>query len=119
VKDTQPFTYLFDDKEKSLTFEYKMDKKEDVSFNLVGPTNELNLYVLNEKKPAATEKKDWKEAELSSDGFIKFSKDSLKGLDFVIKVEKRTEFQNKYVHFTLIVSTKEGNLRLENGSPHY
>lgn len=26
---------------------------------------------------------------------------------------------NKYVHFTIITSTKEGNLRLEGGGAHY
>jgi hypothetical protein len=33
-----------------------MQAKEDVSFNLIGPVNELNLYVLNEERPAVDDK---------------------------------------------------------------
>ncbi len=47
LQDTKPFTYLFDDAEKELTFSYKLEKKEDVNFNLIGPVNELKLSVLN------------------------------------------------------------------------
>ncbi len=32
---------------------------------------------------------------------------------------KREEYRKKYVHFTLIATTKESNLRLEPGNPHY
>jgi hypothetical protein len=83
-----------------------MEKKEDVSFNLIGPVNELNLLVLNEDVPAKDQNKDWSTAQLSSDGFIKFSQEDIKGLSFAIKVEKRAQFQNKFAHFTLIASTK-------------
>ena len=86
LKDTEPFTYLFDNEESSLIFEYKMKEKEDVSFNLVGPLNELNLYVLNEDKSDKEEEPDWNSAELDSDGFIKYNKDDIKSLDFRIKV---------------------------------
>lgn len=62
LKDTQPFAYLFDDKESSLVFEFNMPEKEDVSFNLIGPVNELNLLVINEDAPAKDQKKDWSAA---------------------------------------------------------
>lgn len=62
LKDTQPFSYLFDDKENSLVFEFNMPEKEDVSFNLIGPVNELNLMVINEDGPAKDQKKDWSTA---------------------------------------------------------
>jgi hypothetical protein len=51
LKDTQPFAYLFDDTEESLSFTFKLKEKEDVSFNLVGPVNELTLSVLNKDTP--------------------------------------------------------------------
>jgi len=63
-----------------------MAAKEDVSFNLIGPVNELNLFVLNEARPAINDKENWSEAQLSSDGFIKINKDEIKGLSFAIKV---------------------------------
>lgn len=63
-----------------------MEDKRDVSFNLIGPANELNLVVLDEEKPAETEKKDWSSAQISADGFIQFTKDQIKGSAFAIKV---------------------------------
>lgn len=39
LQDTKPFTYLFDDSEKEIIFTYKLEKKEDVNFNLIGPVN--------------------------------------------------------------------------------
>lgn len=53
------------------------------------------------------------------DGYVAFEKEDLKSNFFVIKVEKREEYRKKYVHFTLIASTKEANLRLETGNAHY
>ena len=69
LKDNVPFAYLFDDQETSLTFKFKVPKKEDVSFNLIAPNNQLNLLVLNQEDPKKSEidKADW-----ASDGYIKF-----------------------------------------------
>lgn len=53
------------------------------------------------------------------DGFVSFKKNELKSNNFVIKVEKREEYRKKFVHFTMIASTREGELRLEPGSAHY
>lgn len=33
-----------------------MGAKEDVSFNLIGPVNELNLFVLSQEKKATDDK---------------------------------------------------------------
>lgn len=104
-----PFTYLMDDKENFLFFTFRLDNKQDVSFNLIAPVNELVLNVVNKQKVT---KQDQDSAEVSSDGYIKFAKADINDLVFQIKVEKRAEYRNKYVHFTLIASTKEANLRL-------
>jgi len=82
---------------------FRLKDKQDVSFNLIGPTNELVLTVYNIDKPTKDSKND---GMVSSDGFIKYAKEEIKGLGFLIKVEKREEFRNKYVHFTMIVSSK-------------
>lgn len=37
----------------------------------------------------------------------------------MVKVEKREEFLKKYIHFTLLVSTQEGNVRLEPAISHF
>ena len=50
LKDTVPFTYLFDDSEKTLFFYFKLADKQDVSFNLIGPANQLDLLVSNQEK---------------------------------------------------------------------
>ena len=55
----------------------------------------------------------------SLEGFLCFGKEDINSNDFVIKVQKREEYHKKYVHFTLIASTKTGNLRLEPGNAHY
>lgn len=47
LKDTEPFVYLMDDNENELIFAFKLDKKEDVSFNLIAPLNQLTLEVFN------------------------------------------------------------------------
>ena len=46
------------------------------------------------------------------EGYVSYDKADLKETSFVVKVLKREEYRKKYVHFTLIASTKEGNLRL-------
>jgi hypothetical protein len=51
LQDTVPFTYLFDKEEKELTFQFKAPSKQDVSFNLIGPANQLSMLVLNKEKP--------------------------------------------------------------------
>jgi hypothetical protein len=53
------------------------------------------------------------------DGYVFIEKADLKTVYLVAKVVKREEYRKKYVHFTLIVSTKESNLRLEAGNAHY
>lgn len=39
LEDTKPFTYLFDEAERELKFQFKLSKKEDLNFNLIGPVN--------------------------------------------------------------------------------
>jgi hypothetical protein len=53
------------------------------------------------------------------EGFVSFRKDELESTSFFVRVQKREEYRKKFVHFTLIASTKEGNLRLEAGNAHY
>ena len=56
---------------------------------------------------------------ISSDGYIKFAKDEIEREAFTIMVTKNERYLDKYVHFTLIASTKETNMRLESGVAHY
>lgn len=107
LKDSQPFTYLFDDAEKELFFKFKLETKQDAHFNLIGPVDELTLSVFNR-----LEVDEASEGEVSTDGYITFAKDSIEGLNFIVKVQKREAYLNKYIHFTLLVSTKDGNVRL-------
>lgn len=93
-----------------------LPKAEDVSFNLIGPTNELILRVLNKEKP---QEEDIGIALVSSDGYIRIPKEDFNGLRFIVMVEKRQEFLKKFVHFTMIASTQSGNMRLEPGVAHY
>ena len=65
--------------------------------------------VLNQKKWSESNKG---EGRVSTDGYLSFDKDEINSLDFVIKVEKREEFSKKFIHFTLIATTKDGNMRL-------
>jgi|JI9StandDraft_2_1071091.scaffolds.fasta_scaffold161726_2 hypothetical protein len=109
LQDTKPFTYLFDDGEKEMKFEFKLKEKEDVNFNLIGPVNELNLVVMNDERWTDDNRG---EGEASTEGYLSFKKEDISSLNFVIKVEKKEEFLKKYIHFTLLVSTKEGNVRL-------
>lgn len=101
---------MLDDSEKELLFKFKLASKQDAHFNLIAPVNELTLTVYNKE-----EIKEGAEGEVSTDGYITFAKDSLDGLEFVVSVSKREGFLDKYIHFTLLVSTKEGNVRLEPG----
>lgn len=109
LKDTVPFAYLFDNEEKYIMFEFKAPSKQDVSFNLIAPANQLNLLVLNKEKP---EKGDEENADWATDGFIKFEKKDVNSTNFYVKVMKKEGFASKWIHFTLIASTKEGNMRL-------
>lgn len=59
------------------------------------------------------------ESAVSTDGYLTFAKDSIDSLHFMVKVEKREEFLKKAVHFTLLVSTREGNIRLEPGTSQF
>ena len=82
---------------------------------MIGPCNELALQVKNGEKWTEDNKGD---GELSTDGYITFTEDNIESLHFVIKVEKREEYMKKAAHFTLLVSTKEANVRLESSAPH-
>ena len=106
LKDSQPFAYMFDDGEKELLFKFTLKSKQDVNFNLIGPVNELQLAVFNSQEPTEGE------GEISTDGYISVKKEDIHGLTFVVAVQKREAFLSKFIHFTLIVSTKEGNIRL-------
>jgi hypothetical protein len=92
-----------------MKFEFKLKEKEDVNFNLIGPVNELNLVVMNDERWTDDNRG---EGEASTEGYLSFKKEDISSLNFVIKVEKKEEFLKKYIHFTLLVSTKEGNVRL-------
>lgn len=56
---------------------------------------------------------------LSTDGYVSYKKDDINSLNFLIKVEKREQFLKKYIHFTVLASTMEGNVRLEPGISHF
>jgi hypothetical protein len=47
LTDTVPFAYLFDNEESKMVFSFTLPTKQDVTFNLVGPTNQLDLLVIN------------------------------------------------------------------------
>ncbi len=50
VKDGVPFAYLMDDNEESVAFKFNLDEKEDLTFSLVAPLNELEMYVFQQAK---------------------------------------------------------------------
>ena len=115
LKDGQSFTYLMDDQEDKVIFKFKVDKKQPVSFNLISPLNSLYLLVENGKKVPNT-----KEMNIAStDGYISFNKNEVKELEFTILIKKTEDHAKKFVHFTLIASTKNSNMRLEPGIAHY
>jgi hypothetical protein len=90
-------------------FNFTLSTKQDVSFNLIGPANQLDLLVINKEKP---QKGDEENADWATDGFIKFEKKEISSNNFYVLVQKKGGFANKWIHFTLIASTKEGNMRL-------
>jgi hypothetical protein len=49
LEDNIAFSYTMDDRESKVAFKFKLNKKETVSFNLIGPLNALNLMVNNGK----------------------------------------------------------------------
>jgi hypothetical protein len=55
----------------------------------------------------------------STDGYISFTKNEVKELEFTILIKKTEDHSKKFVHFTLIASTKNSNMRLEPGIAHY
>jgi hypothetical protein len=54
---------------------------------LIAPVDELTLTVYN--RADADENT---EGEISTDGYITFSKESIDGLNFVVKVQKREQY---------------------------
>lgn len=116
LQDGVPFAYLFDDQERSLMFAFKLGKRQDVSFNLIGPANQLDLLVVNKEKP---ERGDEERAEWAADGFVRFEKKGLESDSFYLKVQKKEGFASKWIHFTLIATTRDANMRLEPGMAHY
>ena len=74
LKDSEPFTYLFDDKENDLKFTFKNSEKKDVTFNLIAPINMLNLFVENGEKVPGDDENDLS----SSEGFIRFESKDIK-----------------------------------------
>lgn len=52
-----------------MLFSFTLPSKQDVTFNLVGPTNQLDLLVLNKEKPATGDEEN---SNWANDGFIKF-----------------------------------------------
>jgi hypothetical protein len=97
-----------------VAFKFKNNKKGDVSFNLIAPLNALNLLVNN-----GIDLPDEDSPDLSSDGFIIFSKDQIDGLDFSILVRKKEGRKSEFVHFTIIASSSSTNLRLDPSVVHY
>lgn len=68
-----------DDNENELTFSFKLNRKQDVSFNLIAPLNELTLAVFNKDKLGKEDStKESTEAEISMDGYVSYTKDELK-----------------------------------------
>ncbi len=53
------------------------------------------------------------------DGYISFIKTEINELDFTVLIQKTDDHAKKFVHFTLIVSTNNTNMRLEPGIAHY
>jgi hypothetical protein len=90
-----------------MIFKFKLTTKQDVHFNLIGPVDELALSVYNH-----AEVDENTEGEISTDGYITFTKENIDGLNFIAKVQKREAYIGKYIHFTILVSTKDGNVRL-------
>lgn len=111
-----PFAYLFDNEESRLLFSFTLPSKQDVTFNLVGPTNQLDLLVLNKEKPAEG---DEESSNWANDGFIKVEAKDINSLKFSVEVRKREAFKDKWIHFTLVASSKAAVMQLESGVAHY
>ena len=79
----------------------------------------MEIFVFNQEDLKEDTVKEAEESAYSLQGYVFIAKDDLQNKEFIIKVRKRQEYRKKYVHFTLIASTKAGNLRLEAGNAHY
>ena len=99
-----PFVYLMDTREDRLTLSFNIREKTDVSFNLVAPLHELSFMVVNAAKLESS--KEAAESEFSHEGFISFQKADLKHTAFTVLVTKTAQSKQRFVHFTLIASTK-------------
>lgn len=85
-----------------------------MNFNLLAAVNSLNLLVNNGKKEPTEDSPD-----LSSEGFIEFTKDQIDSKIFTISVVKSGSNKAPLTHFSIIASTASSNLRLEPGTTHY
>ena len=105
----EKFTYLFDDNENSISLKYINKVEDNLFFNLLSPINSLTLTVSNADGQTLT----------SSEGYIVFKRNDLRGDLFEIKIEKTKDFMLQYVHFTLILSTNDTAVRLDSTITHY
>ena len=75
---------------------------------MISPLNSLYLLVENSKKSPNP-----KDIDLAStDGYISIPISEVKQLEFTVMVLKTEDYKDKFAHFTLIVSTKETNIKL-------
>lgn len=115
LEEGLPISYTMDSAEKRIDFKFTLKQKSDVSFNLIAPLNTLKLIVTNEEKNV----RDEGNTEQSSEGYILFEKDQIRGLDFVVSVVKANDNSDYFTHFTLVASTTGFNLRLEPTVNYY
>ena len=103
-----------DSSEERIDFKFKLKEKSDVSFNLVSPLNSLKLFVSNGRDDV-----DEDTSEQSTDGYILIEKGNMESLDFTVSVVKMKDYKPFFTHFSLIVSSKQANLRLEPTVTNY
>ena len=94
---------------------YRQNIDSNVTFNLVAPFHSLDLFAVNEE----TLPINLAEASKSTEGFLSFPSNTNINNDFSLIVVKRESYRNKSIHFTLIASTSDKEVRLETGITHY
>ena len=111
----EKFSYLFDEKEGeiALKFTYPKDKASSkdthLYFNLISPTNSMELIVDNIDGAIYR----------AVDGYIEYKKKEIMTDEFMITIKKINSWVNHFVHMTLIVTTSTTAVKLDTTMTHY
>ena len=103
-----------DEEETRIDFTFKLERKQNVVFNLIAPIGALKLFVSN----TISAEKSLEDVEQSTDGLIEFKKEDISALEFTVSVVKKSK-EKHFSHFTIIASTKGNKQRMEPTVTYY